>query len=398
MTKKNAVRPQRICIVRHGYYPDDPRSRKQALALAEAGYLVEVLCLRDRGQLANEVVNGVRVHRIPVMHKRTTTWRYFFQYGLSFVLFSILLTLLHLRHRYRCIHVATMPDFLVFTTVFPRALGAKVLLDLHEPTPELWLTKYGTRLQTLLRLQTKIEQAAIAYSDATLTVTDELRARVIQRGAPEKNIFIVRNVCDEQAFTGYMPPQKVPQDNRFRLVTHGSIEERYGHEEIIRAVACLRDRIPNLHLQIVGSGEYASELDVLAKALHCNDIVEFAGYVPHDELVRRLQAADAGVVAMRQTPYSELIDTNKMYEYIVLRKPLIISRLAPVAAQFDDSCMKFFKPGDHEDLARCILEVFRDPRRGGTLADNARRRYETLRWAYGKKDYLRVIERLVARE
>jgi len=386
---------QPVCLVRNGFYPDDPRSEKEALALVEAGYPVDVICLRGKNQPVYEEAGGLRLYRLPIQHKRTSVWRYFFQYSLSFLLFSALLTYLHVRRRYRCIHVATMPDFLVFTTLLPRLLGAKVLLDLHEPTPELWVTKFGDQLRPLLKLQTRIEQSAIGYADATITVTDELRERVIERGARGEKVSIVRNVCDETIF-GDMPTQESSRnDQGFRLITHGLIEARYGHEEMLRAVALVRDRIPGLHLQIPGAGEHAPRLVELAKELHCLDIVDFAGFVSREELWRRLHGADVGIIAMRRSPYSELIDTNKMYEYMVLRKPIIISRLPPVARKFDDTCVKFFEPGDHEGLARCILELYQDPQRGRSLAENAYARYKSMRWEHGKQDYLKIVQGLV---
>ena len=392
------MKQQRLCLVRHGYYPDDPRSNKEVSALAEAGYVVDVICLRNKGQTFKEQSNTINIYRIPIAHKRTSTLRYFFQYGLSFLIFSILIMIFHLQHRYHCIQVATMPDFLVFSTFLPRLFNAKVLLDLHEPTPELWVTKYRDRWQTLLKLQTKIEQAAICYADATITVTDELRDRVIERGANGNKIFIVRNVCDEKMFSKFPQHQTSQKKNGFSLITHGSIEERYGHEELIRAAASLRHRIPNLHLEILGSGEHKTKLIDLSEKLHCLDIVEFTGFVSNNELVRRLRATNVGVIAMRSSPYSELIDTNKMYEYIVLKKPIIISRLAPVFHNFDDSCVKFFEPGNYEDLALCILEIYQDPLKGQTLVKNASQRYEVMRWKHSKRNYLNVVHKLLTRE
>jgi glycosyltransferase involved in cell wall biosynthesis len=228
-------------------------------------------------------------------------------------------------------------------------------------------------------------------------VTDELRERVIERGARREKVSIIRNVCDENMF-GDMPPRQASRDGQgFCLITHGLIEARYGHEEMLRAVALVRDRIPGLRLQIPGAGEHAPRLVELARELYCLDIVEFAGFVSREDLLQRLQNADAGIIAMRRSPYSKLIDTNKMYEYIVLRKPIIISRLPPVAGKFDASCVKFFEPGDHEGLARCILELSQDPQRGRTLAENAYTRYETMRWEHGKQDYLKVVQGLVTR-
>ena len=46
-------------------YPDDPRVRSEALLLTSAGYQVSVICLKEPGQAAFEIVKGVRVYRIP---------------------------------------------------------------------------------------------------------------------------------------------------------------------------------------------------------------------------------------------------------------------------------------------------------------------------------------------
>jgi glycosyltransferase involved in cell wall biosynthesis len=289
-----------------------------------------------------------------------------------------------------------MPDFLVFATLVPKLLGAKILLDLHEPTPELWFTKYGHRMQFLLRLQTKMEQWAIKFADMAITVTDELRNRLIERGARPENIAIVRNVCDDDVFSYPTGTRRNRGEDGFCIITHGLIEERYGHQEMIRAVSSLRGRIPNLRLEILGSGEFETQLKQLVQDLNCSDMVHFLGYVPHDELMRRLQAAEVGIIAMRRSLYSELIDTNKMYEYVALRKPVIVSRLAPVERMFDDSCMKLYEPGDYQALARCIMELYLDPGRGRELVENAHKRYAKICWRNSKKEYVKIIDDLVA--
>ena len=43
--------------------------------------------------------------------------------------------------RYDVVQVNSLPDWLVFAALIPRALGARVLLDLHECMPEYAATK-----------------------------------------------------------------------------------------------------------------------------------------------------------------------------------------------------------------------------------------------------------------
>jgi len=282
--------------------------------------------------------------------------------------------------RYDCIQVSTLPDFLVFATVIPKALGAKVILDLHEPTPELWVTKYGlNRLCWLCKLQTKIEQLGIRYADWALTVTPSLRRRFGKRGANIHRITVVPNVCEEEAFNYYPDAPRYDYSSRFTLITHGLIEERYGHEEIIRAASGLVHELPDLSFEILGEGEHRPALDALVRELHCDDRVHFRGFVPQDELLKKIRWADVGIVAMRRSPYSELIDTNKMWEYVALRKPVIVSRLAGVEETFDSSSVMFFEAGSAQDLAKSIEKLYHDSALRQELAENAYSLYTDFR-------------------
>ena len=145
---------RRICIVRHAYFPEDPRVLKEVRALCEAGFSVDIICLRKTGQKIKEIFDGGNIHRVIMTHRRGSPIRYAFEYGISFILMTAMLTLLFFCRRYACIQVNTMPDFLVFITFIPRLFGAKILLDMHEPIPEVWMTKFGeSKFSLLLKLQ-----------------------------------------------------------------------------------------------------------------------------------------------------------------------------------------------------------------------------------------------------
>jgi glycosyltransferase involved in cell wall biosynthesis len=179
-----------------------------------------------------------------------------FEYGLSFILMSAMTSALYFQKRYSCIQVNTLPDFLVFVTFIPRLFGAKVLLDMHEPTPELWNSKYVKAPHpNVIKLLTFLEQLAIKYSDKVITVNDIIRRIYIERGARADKIAVIGNVPDE------IFNEEVMKDNSgstFTLLTHGTIEERYGQEIIIRALGFLKEKIDNLRVHIVGDGENAN--------------------------------------------------------------------------------------------------------------------------------------------
>ncbi len=386
---------KRICLLRHAYFPDDSHERRQVFALLEAGYHVDVICLRRAGQPRRESRGALNIYRIPLTHRRRGIVRYLVEYSVAFVLMSGLLGYLYQRRHYALVQVNTMPDFLIFAAMTAKGLGVPILLDLHEPTPELWVTKFGThRYRLLYRLQVLIEQFSIRFADRAITVTETLRRRFGERGADIRKISVVPNVCNEEEL-GPAPVAKCRSGDGFTLICHGLIEQRYGHELIIEAVSRLKDEIPGLRFEIAGFGEYRQLLDDLIVEKGCRDQVLMLGYLPWDELVNRIRNADAGVIAMRKSPYSELIHTNKMYEYIYLRVPVIASRLRAVEEDFDDSCICYFNPDDAQDLARAIRTLYHDPEKRKQLIANAWQRYEPIRWENSKRVYLQAVREAI---
>ncbi len=386
--------PPRIAILRSDAYPADPRVIKEARALIESGYEVDLLCLRDKGQPARETLDGVRIFRAPLSHHRGSQLFYVLEYALSILWMGVLVSFLHLRRRYDLIQVNTLPDALVFATLLPRLLGARILLDLHEPTPELYATKYpGASHSFMFRLHVCIERAAIRYAHHALTVNDAIRERFISRGAPPEKLTVVRNVPDEAVFG--QTPLPAPATEGFLVITHGTLQPRYGHEVILRALPSLREKIPGLRVEVIGSGETAAQLQQLACALRVEDLVHFAGSVPLQDMPRRLARAHVGLVPLLPSPFSELCQPNKLFEYVALGVPVIAARFAAMEETFNDSCVRYFIPGDPESLAEALIDLHAHPEKRRALAENARIPYETVRWNATREIYLRAVEQTV---
>ena len=190
-----------------------------------------------------------------------------------------------------------MPDYLVFAALYPKLTGAKVVLHLHEPVPELFETMFPKRWYTraFVWMVTRVEQASIRFADHALTVTDQMRDNYVRRGADASKITVVVNVPDDRHFARERYQhlrarvEAIKADERargvFRVLTHGAIEERYGFDTIVRAVAAREgaragDRVP-LHggRRVSGPGPSAgAELGV-------RDRVHYLGFVPFEQMI-----------------------------------------------------------------------------------------------------------------
>jgi glycosyltransferase involved in cell wall biosynthesis len=392
--------PARICVIRQGFYPLDPRVRRQVDALLLSGCEVEVICLLRAGERRYERLGRLSVHRIPIGKGRSGRIGYLIQYSAFHVVATLMAAAHGLRRRFDLVQVSTMPDSLVFAAVLPRLLGARVLLDLHECMPEFYAAKFGTGLKhPVVRLIAWIEQAAIRFADHAITCTDQMRDAFASRGAPVQKIQVIVNSADEAQFDpqGYGTATKA--GGEFRIICHGTVEWMYGIDTIVRAVALLRNDLPHLRLDVYGEGSAVPEIRSLVSALGIGDQVTMAGrFVPIDELIQGIANADAGIVAIRRDVHRDLTHCNKMFDFIAMRKPAIVSRTRSVEAYFDESCFHMFAGGDEHDLARAIREVASDPHLRNRLVQNATRANERYRWPHERRRYQQIVENLMSRQ
>jgi glycosyltransferase involved in cell wall biosynthesis len=380
---------RRVCIVRQGFYPS---VRREAEALIDAGFAVDVVCLRDKDEPSRTSVGGARVYRVPLRHKRGRISRYLFEYLAFPIIAAFLVAGMHLRRRYCVIQVHSMPDHLVFVAAVPRLLGARVILDMHEAMPELFMSKFGDR-KRLVRLITATERASMRFADLVLAVSEPHAALLAGRRGGEMPT-VVMNSPDERLFHHRSLPT-TPSGTRV-LISHGTLVERYGFDTAILGVARLQRERREIRLEIIGDGEHEEVLRALVRDRGMEDTVKFHGRRPLDEIPEHLRRADVGIVANRQDTFTAIVLPTKLMEYVAAGIPAAVARLPAVEAYFDDASVQFFKPGDPDDLARALSELLDDPVRARQMAGRARERLAKHSWETMRQNYVEAVEALAS--
>ncbi len=80
---------------------------------------------------------------------------------------------------------------------------------------------------------------------------------------------------------------------------YGTIAERNGLDTAVRALALALPRAPRLRLDIMGRGEYVSEVLNLAESLGVADHVTFTEPCPSERIVDFILHGDAGIIPYR---------------------------------------------------------------------------------------------------
>jgi glycosyltransferase involved in cell wall biosynthesis len=398
--QKSNQRHLRHCMLVHAYYPlGETRVEREALALAQRGYQVDVICLRNEGELQVDKIDGITIYRLPMKRlKWKNPLSQFLEYMTFFILASFRLLFLHWETRYDIVQIHNLPDFLVFAAAFPKLMGARLILDIHDLMPEFFASKTGRSMDSLtVRLLIWQEQLSCRFADHVITVSEHWRKRLISRGVPEHKCSVVMNVADESIF--YMRDDYQPSAaQRFRFIYHGTLVYRYGLDLAIQAIDLVKVKIPNIHLTILGKGDYADALIQMVQERKLEGYVSIHNdLLPAQDLPEIILSSRLGIVPYRDDPFTDELLPTKLMEYAALGLPAIAARTTAIESYFRNTMVEFFEPGNADDLASCILSLYNSPERLGELAAGCVVFNERYNWTKNGAEYLDLVRRLISR-
>ncbi len=403
-------------MIAYTEYLIDPRVRREAECLADRGDNVDFLCLRQPKNVADskpaqwETIDGVRVCHLPMYkYQGESSFAYLLSYIRFFFLSFWYINGLYFRKKYDVIHVNNMPDFLVFTTIIPRILRCKVILDIHDLTSELYGLKFESKKNSILLKLLKIQEAlSLRYANKVLTVHEPYRRKLMDRKVPENKITVLLNTPDEKLFslqdygTRKISTVAMKNNTQATIVYHGTIVERYGIQLIIQALAYLRIHEPDLHInaKIYGRGEFVPQLRELNRTLNTEDIVYIHGkHIPLTDVPDVLIEGDIAVVPNIRNAYNEYALSTKLLEYISVGIPAIVSYMSINAEYFDNEMVVFFESGNVAELAKAISYLTRNPAKRRAMAQIAHQRFvQKYSWAAMKLDYYKLVDTLAGRD
>jgi glycosyltransferase involved in cell wall biosynthesis len=382
-----------VCMVVQSVYDFDPRVRRKADALVAAGYSVDVFSLRPDDGRKDYTLDGVNVSTMSLGKKRGSLLRYAFEY-LAFFLWAMVRVPLQMRRRrYAIVDVNTLPDFLVFAPFIARWMGARLVLDMHEITPEFYRSKYGLAEDSLIIRALKWqERVSFDFADHVITINEPVEELMVSRGLRRSKCTVMMNAADEARFDAV--PSSAVQVPAFIMIYHGTLTRIYGLDLALEAFARVHEQMPGAEFWILGSGPEKEGLAALAANRGVGDKVRFIGQVPTSEIPTWLAKSDVGVLPIRTDALLEYAFPNKLPEYIITGKAVIISRLRTIRHYFSEDSLAFAQPNDVHDLARQMVRLYKDEHLRTMLAAKARREYAPIRWDIMKGRYLEIIDGL----
>ncbi len=401
-SSSSRLKGKRAAMVTFSPFPYDPRPRRAIEALVEQGMQVDLICLKDGNSPRRETLDGIDVVRVPLTHRRGSKVAYAYEYALFIFISSMIFAWRSLIRGYDLVYVHNMPDILILSALIPKALGAKVVLDLHDPMPELMTTIFKLNKDSFsVRLIERIEKWSIARANSVLTPNLAFKRIFGSRSCNPEKIEVVMNSPDGEIFPFCAPHESATQirSERFVIMYHGSLVERNGLDLAVEALAQVRQAIPGAELHIYGpSTPFLEQVMETARNKDLKNAVRYLGPRRLEDLVPEIEKCDVGVVPNHRNRFTEINMPTRILEYLSLGKPVIAPRTPGIQDYFGKESLLFFEAGDPNDLAHTIEYVFKHPAEVTEVVRRGQKVSEQHAWHKERMRLIAVIDRLLDKQ
>jgi len=389
-------------MLAYSFYDADNRVRRYAEALVRRGDQVDAVAIGQPGQPAFEVIEGVRLFRL---QSRTRDEGGPFSYLIKLILFFIrsawFLTWRQFKQPYDVIHVHNLPDFEVFAALVPRLMGARVILDMHEITPEFYASKFHISERSLvIRTLALIEKLSIAFAHHVIVVNHMVAEAVLGRRSvrPQKCTTIINYPNAQMFYPRARAKGAEPETvGDFIMCYPGTLNRHQGVDVAIEAVALLRDRAPGLKFLIIGDGAERESLERLIVERRLEDRVTLKGTIPLNDVAETMARIDLGVVPKRKDGFGDIAFSTKIMEFLAMGVPVVASRTRIDEYYFNDRLLEFFESGNARDLAEKILHLMEQPDRRAEMRQAGLEFVTANNWNAKQEEYFELLDRLTGK-
>jgi glycosyltransferase involved in cell wall biosynthesis len=344
-----AVRPQNdpirvvYCIDNMQLGGTELNAVRTAERLDRSRFSVSVVCLRDTGPLMERyAAAGIPVHAFPM----SSLW------GYSALRQGLRLWRLLRAQRAEVVHSHDAYTS-VYGTLWARLAGVRGVIasrrSWHSPHLQ-------GRIMQANRLAYRIADRVIGNSPSVARLVET------EGGVPSSRVVTIPNFLDAQAFDAIPAEERarlfralaVP-DDAFVVGIVARLTPVKDHGTLLRAIAILRTRIPQLHAILVGDGPERERVVALSAELGVSDIVHLAGEQPPVPNLHGL--FDVSVLSSTSEAFP-----NSILEAMAASRPVVATDVGGNADAVREGLTGLLVPAaSPEALADAIGRLYADP-------------------------------------
>jgi glycosyltransferase involved in cell wall biosynthesis len=395
------VKKKVLIIVENMPVPFDTRVWMEATSLQKNGYEVTVLCPRRKDcQTGYEVLEGVHIFRHPTPHEGNSPLGYLYEYGSALFWEFVYTMWIFLRRGIHVIQGCNPPDDIVLVALPFKLFGVKYIFDHHDACPELYISKYGKQ-GLFYKIQVWLEKTTYRFSDVVMATNCSYKELAVTRGGlAREDVFVVRNGPDLQTFKAVPPVSALKYGKPYLVGYVGNMSDQEGLDILLNVALHLKNLgRRDIHFTCVGGGPGLPALRQMLSDNHLEDMVNFTGRIPFQQLLEILSTADICVNPDKPCEMNDISTMIKIMEYMALGKPIVQFDLKEGKFSAQQASLYADTNNQVADFAAKILWLIDNPGEREKMGEFARRRIaEQLAWDHSVPHLLAAYERVFSKE
>ena len=239
-----------------------------------------------------------------------------------------------------------------------------------------------------------IESKNMKKADRVIVINEKLKDYAIKMGGNPDKTHVVRAGIDLEQFDSNIDGSEIRaqygiEKDDFVLFFMGVLYNFSGLKEV--ALEMSKNKNENIKLLIVGEGDAFDDLQRIREEYHLDNQVILTGKKPYQEIPAFIAASDICLLPAYLTEkIMQDIVPIKMYEYMVMEKPVIATKLPGVMKEFGEvhGVIYVDKP---EDVVKKAIELIEN----GTFKEHgskAKGFVETYNWGDIVDEFESILE------
>jgi len=354
-----------LLIVENNSVPFDRRVWQEALALAEYGAAVSIICPKaDAFQLDCETLQGVRVFRYAPKWAGKGVGGYLLEYAWAWAqILRLIFRCLRRCGSIDVLHAANPPDIFWPIALLLRLRGTRFVFDEHDLAPLVMAAKFPSRAgRWLSSLLGWLERINYRVADAVIVTNQSFRRHALSAcPGVEQKIFVVRNGPDTRFFRPRAPSIGLKGGRKYLAVYVGLMGKQDGVAAIVQAMHVLVGQLhyKDLTVYLVGDGD---ELPGLRKRIHAYGLqayIRCPGILQGQALLDVLASADICLAPEPPDRLNHMCTMIKVMEYMAMGKPIVAFALKETRYTAGDAAL-YVTPAEPAAYARAMVRLLAD--------------------------------------
>ncbi|MCW1968177.1 MAG: glycosyltransferase family 4 protein [Anaerolineae bacterium] len=176
------------------------------------------------------------------------------------------------------------------------------------------------------------------------------------------------------------------------IIYVGTVPNGHDMDVAVQAMERVSQAHHRLRWCIIGTGDGMPSLRAMVKEANISGAVEFHSFMPHEDVLQRMVAADIALYPYRDSNINRAKCAGKVVDYMVCGKPMVVSDVGMNRVYVEHQRSGLLtQPGNVDDFAQALLWMLDNDRAARSLGEAAQQRiWDVFGWERRVGEWLAI--------